>query len=75
MTMDLYSEVALTRDLPDQRLCRGDIATMHTLATEALRLERHLSDLVNAAYHLTPDEIALLWQTAPPRMPVGGPGR
>ncbi len=49
------------------------IAPMRALATEALRLEHHLSDLVNAAYHLTPDEIALLWQTAPPRMPVGGP--
>ena len=39
---------------------------------DAFRLEHHLSDLVNAAYHLTPDEIALLWQTAPPRMPIGG---
>ncbi|MDY0167570.1 MAG: DUF4926 domain-containing protein [Thermoguttaceae bacterium] len=26
--MDLSSEVALTRDLPDQRLCRGDVATV-----------------------------------------------
>lgn len=37
--------------------------------TEALQLERTLSDLVNAAYHLTPEEIALMWATAPPRMP------
>jgi hypothetical protein len=36
---------------------------------EALQLERQLSDLVNEAYGLTPDEVALLWQTAPPRMP------
>ncbi|MDY0166183.1 MAG: N-6 DNA methylase [Thermoguttaceae bacterium] len=50
------------------------IAPMHTLATEALRLEHRLSDLVNAAYHLTTAETALLWQTAPPRMPIGGPG-
>ncbi len=49
------------------------IAPMRPLATEALRLEHHLSDLVNAVYHLTPDEIALLWQTAPPRMPLDGP--
>ena len=26
--MDLFSEVALTRDLPEQRLCRGDVATL-----------------------------------------------
>jgi len=38
-------------------------------AAEALRLERQLSDLVNEAYGLTPDEVALLWETAPPRMP------
>jgi len=48
------------------------ITPMRLLATEALRLEHHLSDLVGAAYHLTPAEIALLWQTAPPRMPIGG---
>ena len=41
------------------------------LAAEALTLEHRLSDLVNAAYGLTPDEIALMWATAPPRMPVG----
>jgi hypothetical protein len=34
-----------------------------------LQLERQLSDLVNEAYGLTADEVALLWQTAPPRMP------
>lgn len=38
-------------------------------AAEALLLERQLGDLVNEAYGLTPDEVALLWQTAPPRMP------
>jgi flagellar biosynthesis regulator FlbT len=41
-----------------------------TQATEALQLERQLSDVVNEAYGLTPDEVALLWQTAPPRMPL-----
>ena len=35
-------------------------------AAEAQRLERRLSDLVNQAYGLTPDEVALMWQTAPP---------
>ena len=36
---------------------------------EALRLERTLSDLVNQAYDLTPEEVQLMWDTAPPRMP------
>ena len=39
------------------------------LAAEA-KLEHEISDLVNAAYGLTPDEIALMWATAPPRMPI-----
>ena len=32
-------------------------------------LEQRVSELVNSAYRLTPSEITLLWQTAPPRMP------
>lgn len=36
---------------------------------EAAALERRLSDLVNSAYDLTPEEVDLLWSTAPPRMP------
>jgi hypothetical protein len=40
-----------------------------TLANEALQLERHLSDLINQAYGLTPEEVKLMWDTAPPRMP------
>src|SRR5262245_3591563 len=40
-------------------------------STEALRLERRLADLINLAYGLTPEEIELLWRTAPPRMPIG----
>ncbi|MEG4516563.1 MULTISPECIES: Eco57I restriction-modification methylase domain-containing protein [unclassified Microcoleus] len=40
---------------------------------EALRLEHHLSDLVNQAYGLTPEEIDLMWKTAPPRMPIARP--
>ncbi|MRG96712.1 Eco57I restriction-modification methylase domain-containing protein [Polyangium spumosum] len=38
---------------------------------EALGLERRLSALVNEAYGLTAEEVALLWKTAPPRMPFG----
>ena len=40
---------------------------------EKQRLEQRLAGLVNAAYGLTPQEVALLWRTAPPRMPVGPP--
>ena len=40
---------------------------------EALKLERRLANLVNQAYGLTPEEVELLWRTAPPRMPVGQP--
>jgi hypothetical protein len=40
------------------------------VAAEILALERKLSDLVNVAYGLTPDEVALMWRTAPPRMPL-----
>jgi hypothetical protein len=36
----------------------------------ALRLKYHPHDLVNAAYGLTPDEVRLMWDTAPPRMPI-----
>jgi hypothetical protein len=36
---------------------------------EAASLEKRLSDLVNEAYGLTPEEIELLGATAPPRMP------
>ncbi|MBI1391040.1 MAG: hypothetical protein GC154_21650 [bacterium] len=32
-------------------------------------LERELSDLVNGAYGLTSEDVALMWRTAPPRMP------
>jgi len=40
---------------------------------QALQLEHRLSDLVNQAYQLTPEEIDLMWKTAPPRMPISRP--
>jgi hypothetical protein len=49
------------------------IEPARALAAETLTLERTLSDLVNQAYALTPAEIALMWQTAPPRMPIPWP--
>lgn len=51
------------------------ITPLQTLATEAQTLESRISDLVNAAYGLTPDEIKLMWDTAPPRMPPALPPR
>jgi hypothetical protein len=49
------------------------IGPARVLAAEALKLERALSDLVNQAYGLTPEEIQLMWKTAPPRMPIPPP--
>jgi hypothetical protein len=46
------------------------ILPAQALAREALGLERQISDLVNEAYGLTPEEVALMWETAPPRMPI-----
>ena len=40
---------------------------------EARALEQRVSDLVNRAYGLTAEEVALLWATAPPRMPLPAP--
>ena len=43
------------------------------LVAEALQLEHRLHDLVNEAYGLTTEEVRLMWDTAPPRMPIGRP--
>jgi hypothetical protein len=50
----------------------ADLATpVQQRQATAQQLERRLADLVNAAYGLTPEEVELLWQSAPPRMPGG----
>jgi hypothetical protein len=69
---DDFKETALLPDfLPDIFCVRlGYIEPARALAAETLTLERTLSDLVNQAYALIPAEIDLMWQTAPPRMPV-----
>ena len=46
------------------------ILPAQALAREAMALERKISDLVNEAYGLTPEEVELMWETAPPRMPI-----
>ena len=53
------------------RVYRQYVPPLRAGAAESARLEGRLAELVNAAYGLTPDEVALLWRTAPPRMPVG----
>ena len=49
------------------------ILPAQALSNEAMGLERKISDLVNQAYGLTPDEVELMWKTAPPRMPISNP--
>ncbi len=46
------------------------IGPARRLGADSVQLERQLSDLVNEAYGLTRDEVRLLWETAPPRMPL-----
>jgi len=63
------------------RLTARDIADSkkeHSVTVEPPRearrriftLERQISGLAHSAYGLTAEEVALLWATAPPRMPV-----
>jgi len=49
------------------------IVPAQALAREASGLEHQVSDLVNAAYGLTSEEVQLMWETAPPRMPIRAP--
>ncbi len=64
--------VAALKSLRDEH--QRTIEPASVQAAEALQLERQLSDLVNEAYGLTPDEVALMWETAPPRMPFVSTG-
>ncbi len=49
------------------------ILPAQALAREGLALERRISHMVNEAYGLTPEEVALMWGTAPPRLPIPRP--
>ena len=49
------------------------IVPAQAVSQEARGLEQQVSDLVNSAYGLTPEEVRLMWETAPPRMPITGP--
>ena len=46
------------------------ILPAQALAREAMALDGKISDLVYEAYGLTPEEVELMWETAPPRMPI-----
>ncbi|MCI0461023.1 MAG: hypothetical protein L0Z62_29090 [Gemmataceae bacterium] len=50
------------------------VTPLQALAAEARQLERRVAELVTAAYGRTAEEVALLWRTAPPRMPGAPPG-
>ena len=63
--------IAALRSLRDEHTHTIEPARIQ--AAEALNLERQISDLVNEAYGLTPDEVALMWKTASPRMPIPKP--
>jgi hypothetical protein len=64
--------VAQAKALKDEHV--GSVRPLQALAAEARQLERRVADLVNAAYGLTAEEVALMWRTAPPRMPGEPPG-
>jgi hypothetical protein len=49
------------------------IAPVGARLAEAARLEATLSEMVNRAYGLTAEDEALMWETAPPRMPIARP--
>ena len=59
---------AALRNLRDEYVCT--IEPTRQLVAKSMTRERQLSDLVNEVYGLTPDEVSLLWDTAPPRMPI-----
>jgi len=52
---------------------KQSVLPLHENFRESDRLEHRVSDLVNAAFGLTPEEVELMWKTAPPRMPIAGP--
>jgi hypothetical protein len=49
------------------------VEPMRRRLAEGAELERRLANLVHQAYGLTPEEVDLMWRTAPPRMPVERP--
>jgi hypothetical protein len=56
-----------------QALHADATATLDKHRREAFKLERRIAAAVNEAYGLTPQDVAFLWRTAPPRMPAANP--
>jgi hypothetical protein len=52
------------------RTFESESAALRANRTDAFHLERELDELILNLYKLTPDEIAILRQTAPPRSPL-----
>ena len=52
----------------------ASVVPLQALEREADGLERQVSDLVNEAFGLTSEDVRVMWETAPPRMPLAGPG-
>lgn len=62
------------KDLKTLKEAYGDYALpIQHRRRDGLVLEHRISDLVNQAYSLTPEDIDLMWKTAPPRMPFSRP--
>jgi hypothetical protein len=59
--------LAQVKALKDQHT--RSIEPLQGLAADVWALERRIAELVNTAYGLTEEEVALMWRTAPPRMP------
>ncbi|MGE5603087.1 MAG: class I SAM-dependent DNA methyltransferase, partial [Nitrososphaerales archaeon] len=47
------------------------VLPLRTLVDRMATTERQVAAWVNAAYGLTAEDVALMWKTAPPRMPAG----
>ena len=65
--------LAALRALRDEH--QRTIIPAQVLCREADHLEPQVSDLINAAYGLTAADVRLMWETAPPRMPLQPPLR
>lgn len=58
------------RDVKAMQQAWADVVPgMRERNAKAEKIEVRIADLVNEAYGLTPEEIDLMWRTAPPRMP------
>jgi hypothetical protein len=63
--------VAEVKRLKDEHA--KSVVPLQRIARDAEQLERQVSDVVNAAFGLTPADVRLMWDTAPPRMPIARP--